>query len=424
MKIVQVNTFPYKATGAVMMGIHRLLTERGEDSYVVWARGRDARDDHEIVIKDELGVRLHGVYTRLTDRTGFASARATRRLLKRLDEIGPDVVHLHNIHGYYLHIGMLFDYLKARRIPLVWTLHDCWAMTGHCAFFDMAGCDRWKTGCHDCPQKSTYPASAFLDASRFNWSRKKELFTGLSGVIVTPCEWLAGYVRQSYLRDYPVKVIYNGIDLNVFTPSDDAQKRVVRQKYGLDERPLVLGVASEWTERKGLRDIVSLSEKLSDGVQFAAVGLTAEQIRALPPAVKGIGRTANAGELAALYSAADVFINPTYEDNFPSTNVEALACGTPVLTYDTGGSPESIRIGQTLADRPIGAVVNKLTSSRADLDQVTQALNDLLASSRRPDGSPDPALETACRRAAGAFEAGRRLNEYVPLYEGLLQGTL
>ena len=152
-------------------------------------------------------------------------------------------------------------------------------------------------------------------------------------------------------------------------------------------------------------------------IVFFAVGLTAEQIRALPPAVKGIGRTANAGELAALYSAADVFINPTYEDNFPSTNVEALACGTPVLTYDTGGSPESIRIGQTLADRPIGAVVNKLTSSRADLDQVTQALNDLLASSRRPDGSPDPALETACRRAAGAFEAGNRLATYITIYD-------
>lgn len=339
MKIVQINTFPYKATGSIMMSIHDTLMEQGFESYVVWGRGRNSKDANEIVIRDELGTKLHGVYTRLTDRTGFASNRATWKLLARLDEIQPDIIHLHNIHGYYINIELLFDYIRKHRIKVVWTLHDCWAFTGHCAYFDAVGCDRWKTGCYHCPQKKTYPASALLDASAWNWQRKKELFTGLDVVLVTPSEWLAGLVRESFLGGYPIEVIHNGIDTETFRP----RKGIFQGKYGI-EKKIILGVAAEWTERKGLRDFIRLNDLIDrDIYQIVLVGLTKKQIKELSDGILGLQRTSSAIELAEIYSNADVFFNPTYEDNYPTTNLEAMACGTPVVTYDTGGSPESVR---------------------------------------------------------------------------------
>lgn len=347
MKIVQINTFPYKATGAIMLNIHRALLENGEDSYVVWGRGRDAQNDREIVIKDDLGTKLHGAYTRLTDKTGFASSRATRRLLNRLDEIAPDLIHLHNIHGYYINIQMLFDYIRAHNIRVIWTLHDCWPFTGHCAYFDAVGCEKWKTGCHSCPQKRTYPASLGLDRSKWNWEKKKQLFSGLDITIVTPSRWLADIVKESFLGGYPTKVIPNGIDAEIFRP----RCGVFREKSGIKQK-IILGVAAEWTERKGLRDFLRLNELIDHGeYRIVLVGLTKEQKSKLPLDMLGLERTSNPVELAEIYSDAYVFFNPTYEDNYPTTNLEALCCGTPVVTYNTGGSPESAQGGGIVVEK-------------------------------------------------------------------------
>ena len=189
-KVVQINTFPYKATGSIMMNIHNRLLEEQYDSYVVWGRGRAAQNEHEIVIQDEFGVKLHGVYTRITDKTGFASKKATRKLIDKLQQIEPDILHLHNIHGYYLNIELLFNYIRENNIKVVWTLHDCWAFTGHCAYFDMVGCKKWKIGCHDCEQKKSYPSSLIKDNSHWNWEKKRSLFTNLNITLVTPCKWL------------------------------------------------------------------------------------------------------------------------------------------------------------------------------------------------------------------------------------------
>lgn len=357
MRIVQINTFPNKATGNIMMNIHRLLQEAGHDSYVVWSRGRASQNSHEIVMDDKLGVKLHGVYTRLTDKTGFASKKATKRLIKHFYEIKPDIIHLHNIHGYYINLPLLFNYIKKNGIKVVWTLHDCWAFTGHCAFFDMCGCEKWKTGCGGCEQKKTYPASIFLDNSVWNWKKKKELFSDSDAELVTPCNWLKRLVSQSFPGQYPIHVFYNGIDREVFKPTDDEE---IRKKYGLDGRPIILGVASEWTERKGLKDFIALAADMLE-YQFVVVGLTEEQKKELPGSINGIARTENAQELASLYSAASIFFNPTYEDNFPTTNIEALACGTPILTYDTGGSPEAV------VSAVVGRVVKKDSPMKADL---------------------------------------------------------
>lgn len=338
MKIVQINTFPYKATGNIMMSIHSRLQELGYDSYVVWGRGRKAENDHEIVMSDNIGVRFHGIYTRLTDKTGFASKRATKYLLHELDKIQPDIIHLHNIHGYYLNIELLFNYIKLHNIKVFWTLHDCWTFTGHCAYFDRVGCERWRTGCFSCPQKHTYPTSKFLDSSSWNWKRKKQLFTGRDITLITPSKWLKGLVEQSFLKEYCVEVIYNGIDCNIYHHiNTDFEK-----KYNLAQKYVILGVASEWTERKGLKDFIQLSKMLNDKYKIVLVGLSKKQINKLPDSIIGIERTSNIEELIGIYSRANIFFNPTYEDNFPTTNIESVACQTPVITYDTGGSPEAI----------------------------------------------------------------------------------
>lgn len=348
MKIVQITTFSYKAAGNIMMNLHNTMREKGIESYVVWGRGRKAKNKYEYFMNDNIGVKIHGLYTRLTDRTGFASTRSTKKMLKWIDRIEPDIIHLHCVHGYYLNIQELFEYIKKKNIRVVWTQHDCWAFTGHCAYFDACGCDRWESGCYKCKQLNTYPASKFIDSSTWNWNKKNELFNGLNITIVTPCKWLAGLVRKSFLGNYPIRTIYNGIDINVFKPTNSEFKI----KKGISDKKIILGVASEWTERKGLKDFIKLKNIIGTEYVIVLVGITKKQMEKIPDDIITIERTNNISELVEIYSAADVFFNPTYEDNFPTTNLEALACGTPVVTYNTGGSLEVI-------NEYTGAVVEK-----------------------------------------------------------------
>lgn len=337
MKIVQINTFSNKSTGTIMMNIHNKLKEEEIESYVVWGRGRKAQDSAEIYMNDKIGIYWHGLYTRFTDKAGFASKRATRKLIKKLDKIKPDIIHLHNIHGYYINIEILFNYIKKNNIKVVWTLHDCWAFTGHCSHFELIGCKKWKECCNCCEQKSKYPKS-FVDNSNWNYQRKKELFTGLNMTIVTPSKWLANLVKQSFLKQYEVKVINNGIDTNIFKP----RKSDFRKKFNIEDKKIILGVASDWTKEKGLYDFYKLSKKLDDDVKIVLVGLNKRQVKEIPNNIIGIERTENAQQLAEIYTTADIYFNPTYADNFPTTNLEALACGTPVFTYNTGGSIECL----------------------------------------------------------------------------------
>lgn len=414
MKIVQINTFPYKATGHIMMDIHKILVEQGYDSYVCWGRGRLSNNDHEIVIADNIGVKFHGIYTRLLDKTGFASRRATKKLLHRLDEIKPDIMHLHNIHGYYLNIALLFNYIREHNINVVWTLHDCWAMTGHCAWFDMCGCEKWKTGCFKCEQLNTYPVSKGLDNSKWNWNKKKALFTDLNLTIVTPSQWLRNIVKKSYLKDYRCEVINNGIDLNIFKPVENCEIEKIRKKYNLDNRKIVLGVASEWTQRKGLLDFIELSKMMQD-IQFVVVGLTERQIKKMPQNIKGIKRTENRKELAALYTIADVFFNPTYEDNFPTTNLEALGCGTPVMTYDTGGSPEVLEVNEKGVNILIGEVIEKASPSTVSYEIVKSKIYSFVKKEKNDVQSQ------ICRNIAMKYTAKTQFEKYIELYDELIR---
>ena len=337
------------STGKIAAEKCRELMAQGHSCVIAYGRemrGCDGIPTHQI--GTPLDYRLHGVRTRLLDDHGFGSFAATRRFLEWVRQFDPDVIWLHNIHGYYLHIGLLFAYLRGCGKKIYWTLHDCWSFTGHCAYFDFAQCDRWKTGCHDCPQKNTYPGSLLLDNSRKNYARKKALFSGIPNLtVITPSKWLAELVKQSILGEYPVEVVYNTVNTDVFTPTPSD----FRTKPGLEDKTVLLGVAGVWETRKGMRDFVKLAGQLPGEYKIVLVGVTPEQAKDLPDSILALPRTASAGELAAVYSAADIFVNPTYEDNLPTVNLEARACGTRIVCYDTGGCAETLGPGDILVPK-------------------------------------------------------------------------
>ena len=441
-----INTVPNGSTGGIMMKEHRELLAAGEESYAFWGRGRKAEKPNEMKFASDVEVKLDVLQTRLDGKAGFHSKAATKRLLARLDEIKPDVVHLHNLHGYYVNIEMLFEWLAKHDCNVEWTLHDCWSFTGHCAHFTYVKCAQWQSHCaygEPCSQLHTYPKTFSKASCTWNFDAKKRVFNlvPISRMkLITPSQWLADLVGESFLKGYPVEVRHNTIDTSVFkpTPSD------FRERYGIGDRFMILGVASPWTERKGLSDFARLAGVLeSDKCAIVLVGLSKKQIKklsgqlvALPktesqeklaevysaadvfvhpgveetfgmtvieaqacgtsvvvtegsacaeiadPAMATVvtadlstleativklsgggrvilmTRTDSPMQLAALYTSADVFFNPTVEDNFPTVNLEAEACGTPVMTYDTGGCRETIKLSDSIALHSFDEVVS------------------------------------------------------------------
>ena len=308
----------------------------------------------------------------------------------------PDVIHLHNLHGWYLNLPMLFDYIKDRNIPVVWTLHDCWSFTGQCPHYDMIGCTRWQTGCGDCSQFRSYPKTCF-DCSRTMFRKKREWFTGVKNLtIATPSRWLADQVRQSFLKDYPVTVIHNGIDRSVFRPAVSD----IRKHYGMEGQYVLLGVAYAWDQKKGLDAFLELRRRLGPEYTIVLVGVDEQQAREMPEGIVPIRRTQSQQELAQLYSAADLFVNPTREDTFPTVNIESLACGTPVLTFDTGGSPECL-------DETCGAVVKK-----NDLTALEQVVRDICVNKRFSS--------EACVKQAEKFDRQIQIQQYLQLYRSMV----
>lgn len=355
MKYVQINAYSGGWAENIVFKKHRELIEAGDESWVFWARGKHEQDEHMQCIASLPEVCLDGLQTRLDGRPGFHSEKITRRLLAKLDIIDPDVVHLHVLTGYYINIEMLFAWLANHQCKVNWTLHDCWDFTGHCIYFTYAKCGQWKTGCalsSSCPQKREYPESWFAGDAIIhkNWEDKKRIFTSLPTErvqLITPSEWLAGLVRESFLGKYDVKVVHNTVNADIFKPT----LSTFRERYGLGNRFVILGVASKWSDRKGLQDFVRLARDL-DGDKFAivVVGLSEKQIKRVRKEegkVVALPRTDTQLDLVKAYSAADVFFNPTREDNYPTVNLEAEACGTPVVTYDIGGCRETIRYAKS-----------------------------------------------------------------------------
>ena len=393
MKVFQINSVcGVGSTGRIVCDIKERLEADDNKCQVAYGRGYYENPDC-IKIESDLVFKAHVFFSRITDRQGFYSTSATKRLVRSIEHFKPDIIHLHNIHGYYLDIRVLFEFLKQYNKPVVWTLHDCWAFTGHCAYFSFVNCDKWKTGCGGCPQKSAYPASYILDDSKKSFLEKKRLFTGVENMnIVTPSNWLADLAKESFLGDFPILTINNGIDLSVFKPVESKFK----EKHHLHGKKIVLGIANVWEKRKGLDDFITLSKLLPDDYKIILVGLTEKQIAALPSNIMGITRTANINELVELYSAADVFANPTKEDNFPTVNIEAIACGTPVVTYNTGGSGEML-------NEKCGIVVES-----GDVNALAKAICKINLNSED------------CVAKALEFEKNKQYNLYLELYKNLL----
>ena len=343
MRIVQINGGAKGSTGKIMMGIAEIARAQGHEvlcASPITSTNRDAGANCGYYrIGTYNSRRVNVAFARITGYNGCFAWVETYKLLKKIDEFQPDIIHLHNLHDSYINLPMLFSYIKKHDIPVVWTLHDCWAFTGHCPHFTIAKCDKWKTGCHGCKQYKDYPASIF-DNSELMWKLKKKWFTGVKTMtIVTPSEWLAGLAKESYLKEYPIQVINNGIDLDVFKPT----KSDFREKYGISPSEcVILGVSFGWNYKKGLDCFVKLRNELNEQYRIVLVGTDSSIDKQLPSGIVSIHRTQNQKELAEVYSAADVFFNPTREEVLGLVNLESLACGTPVVTFNTGGSPECI----------------------------------------------------------------------------------
>lgn len=347
-RIVQINPVlrTSTSTGRIMQEIGALAVEEGWRNWCAYGKGRDGLrgcTTETIPVGGKWSTAVHGVLTRAFDRHGLGSAAATRAFVRRLKEIKPDIVHIHNIHGYFLNYPVFFDYLAKSDVKVIWTVHDCWLYTGHCYYYSAIDCQRWRSGCGSCPQRGAFPRSLVIDRSRRNFLDKERWFTSVPRdrmVIVPVSEWMRGEMASSFLKDYNFQVIHNGIDTTVFKPSAGGG---MRSRLGIAPgQKIILGLASVWSAEKGLDDFIRLSAWLRPDETLVLVGIDEKTARRLPPQVKWIRRTENIAMLAELYSEATAFVNPTYQDNYPTVNLESIACGTPVVTYRTGGSIESI----------------------------------------------------------------------------------
>lgn len=398
--VIRTNT----STGRIMQEIGELAMANGWESHIAYSGGRDGIKPCKsklMPVGTKLDVALHGLWTRLTDRHGLASVRATRKFIREIEALKPDVIHIHNIHGYFLNYKILFDYLKKADIPVVWTIHDCWLYTGHCYYYSSIGCNRWKTGCGNCPQRKAFPTSWFIDRSARNYQDKSASFNSIGDklTIVPVSRWIREEMSHSFLKDCRYQVIHNGIDLSVF----DVQKddKTVRERYGLGQKHIILGLASIWCKEKGWDDFVKMSEMLNDDEVIIMVGVSEEQQKQLPSNIVAIRRTDNVRQLAELYSAAVAFVNPTWQDNYPTVNLEAIACGTPVVTYRTGGSVEAVT-------ERTGYVVEQ-----GDVKGLLDAVRKI-----EKDGKQQYAAD--CRAyALASFRKEERYEDYLKLYENL-----
>ena len=332
-----------KSTGRIALDIAKEYESTGYEVKIAYGRENVPPEAKKYAIRigTEWDVRIHGIKSRLFDAHGLGSKRATKTFLKWADSFNPDILWLHNIHGYYINYELLFDWIKSRpEMEVKWTLHDCWAFTGHCAHFIASGCDKWEEQCEDCPSLKEYPKSFLFDNSKDNYKRKQAAFTGVNRLtIITPSEWLKNCVKASFLKDYEVAVKKNEIDMAIFKPTPSNFK----SEHGIADKKMLLGVASTWSEKKGLKDFYKLNELLPDDFVIVLVGLTAKQISVLPKGMIGIEKTNSKSELAEIYSAADIFLNLSYEETYPTVNLEAQACGTRVIAYDVGGTKETLK---------------------------------------------------------------------------------
>lgn len=398
MRVAMINTCDYGSTGKIMLQTAKMTRKQGHEVKTFsrkWT-GKPRQNAEHFYFGSFVENAMHHVLGTLTGFEECFSLFGTRRLIACLEVFKPDIIHLHNLHGWYIHLPALFHYIKENNVPTIWTLHDCWPFTGHCPHFNMSGCDKWLNGCFRCPQYSEYPKS-LLDNSNIMYRLKKKWFTGVPNlIVVTPSYWLADLVQQSFLKQYSIMTVNNGIDLSLFHPIHSS----FREIYRCNDKYVVLGVSFGWNNKKGLDVFCSLAKELDrQKYQVILVGTDETVDKQLPESIISIHRTQNQEELAQIYSAADVFVNPTREDNYPTVNMEAVACGTPVVTFGTGGSAEMLdaTCGISVPTGDIGSLK----------EEVIRICEQKLF-----------AVES-CVKKAQEYNNDERLRQYIKLYEVL-----
>ena len=396
--ILEINTTNYGSTGTITLNIAKKARENGFKVYTACKNANESQkykyEDHiyignryDRIISEELAY--------ITGLRGYFNILNTKSFLKEVDKIKPDLVHLHVLHDTFINLTLLFKYLKKHNIPVIWTFHDCWTLTGQCPAFEMVGCNKWISGCHHCPQTKVVPKSLFLDTTKHIWNKQKKLFTSLDDItIVTPSNWLHEQVSKSFFNKYPIKTIYNGINLDIFKPINSNFK----QKHNIEDKYLVLGIANIWEERKGLDKFIWLSKNLPKNYQIVLVGTNDEVDKILPDNIISIHRTYNVQELVEIYNAADIYVNPTLEDVFGLVNVEALACATPVIVYKTGGCTEIIE------NQNCGYVIE-----RNSKQQLLSSIIDICENK--------PFTKENCLKRAKDFEVNKNYEQYINLYK-------
>lgn len=403
-KVLQISSeVNIGSVGKIAEQLGEEILKQKWESYIAYGRDGLPSTSQIFKIGNKLDKIRHGIYTRITDRHGFASKKATKSLIKKIDLIKPDIIHLHHLHGYFINIEILSEYLAQIETPIVWTFHDCWSFTGHCAHYEFIGCKKWLTQCQKCPQKGEYPKSLFRDSSYQNYIDKKRLFNAMPNLtIVSVSNWLQGEVAKSFLKGHTTRTIQNGIDLAKFVAGSKKNIDNIKKKYNVENKFIILGVANPWTRKKGLDYFLELSDRLSSDFRIVLVGLKKRQIERVRHRIVGLERTKNVEELAQLYSAADVFLNLTLENSFPTTNLEALACGTPIITFRSGGSPEAL-------DENTGIVVEK-----GDCYGIENAIYQI-----QKKGSKH--YQDLCRqRAELYFDKRKCFSKYIELYKEIL----
>ncbi|MGV0947255.1 glycosyltransferase [Empedobacter falsenii] len=388
------------SVGKIAEQIGEHIIEEGWKSIISYGREISTTKSDVFRIGSDLDVWQHVLFTRLTGKHGFYSKSVTKKLIKKIIEINPDVIHLHHLHGYFINIKILFEFLQTLKKPVIWTFHDCWSFTGHCAYYETVNCEKWKTGCYACPQINDYPKSWLIDNSKFNYKEKKYLFNLVDNLTIVPVsDWIGQQVNQSFLKDINISVIKNGIDISIFKHRESN----LRENLSLLEFKIILGVAYVWDERKGLQDFLNLSKIIDSNFRIILIGLTDDQIKKLPENIIGIKKVKDQELLAEYYSIADVFVNPTKDEALGLTNIEALACGTPIVTYNSGGAVESVFEG-------LGFIVEK-----NNIEQIKEKIEILTQKSK------DYFIKESREKVESYFDKRKQFKQYIDLYKKLLE---
>lgn len=401
-KILRITTEINRGSiGRTAEQLGNLVIKEGWESYIAFGRTNGKSSSKKIKIGCNLSVYFHIILSRIFDLHGHGSYFSTKKFVKKIELIKPDIIHLHDIHGYYLNLKILFKYLSSKNIPIVWTQHDCWAFTGHCAFFTEIKCEKWKSLCYSCPLFNSYPKSWYMDNSPLNFRLKKRLFTSVNQMyIIAVSDWMRNLLQESFLNCFPTSRIYNGIDTDTFKPSGD--NNIIRSKYNIGDRIILIAAATSWGERKGLSDYYKLRDLISNEYVIVLVGTSPKLSSSLPDGIIGISRTDNVSELVDIYSSASILLNLAYEESFGKTTPEGMACGIPSIVYNCTASPE-------LIDNSCGIVVEK-----GDIIGVSRAISTIMTWDKEKTKS------YCINRVNELFDMNKNFNQYINLYKSIL----